>query len=374
MAQIETDLGLININATGDYKSNYYCNAHAIIIDDTDTAKRYLKVTGKWYSCGNNASAQVKQFSTNINVGAQVSQVNFSCNCFYNTKKDNTEGVTRYGTYPGYVATDGTLWLSIAHENRYRTFNQYDYDNTIITLNPVMKTITGYINPEGAGTIPAAGAHAIGSSISLEAVPNGGFEFTDWSLHGYTRLEYIESTGTQYIDTGVIPTTNTGVNTEYEWTNATQTEYAKLCGVRNQNNNAYRYFPVSLYSTNAYVEQHIIGSQAINLTSTALHHELIFNDKNRNVYVDGELIGTLNQTLSAMTRTMWIFAANSESTTKWLGKLKLYNFSIYEGTEILRNFIPVIRHSDGAIGLLDLVNLKFYGNSGTGEFIGGNII
>ena len=32
---------------------------------------------------------------------------------------------------------------------------------------------------------------------------------------GYTRLEYIESTGTQYIDTGVVPDANTKVECDF---------------------------------------------------------------------------------------------------------------------------------------------------------------
>ena len=126
------DLGSVTINATGDYANNYYCNAHAYKVRQNGTW--YLKVTGKWYSKGNNASGNVTPFATNINVGSQKAQVTVTCQCFYNTTSDNPSSF--YTTYDGYVTTGGVLYLPLGHENVYRTFNQYDYQNVMVQLNP----------------------------------------------------------------------------------------------------------------------------------------------------------------------------------------------------------------------------------------------
>lgn len=128
----EVDLGLVDINATGSYKWNYYCDAHAILIYDHGTQK--LKITGKWYSKGDAVSGNVTAFSTNINVGEQKQQITIVCNCWYNTT--STSG-SRYATYNGKITTDGTVYLTLGHESVYRTFNQYDYDQTLIELDPV---------------------------------------------------------------------------------------------------------------------------------------------------------------------------------------------------------------------------------------------
>jgi UDP-glucose 4-epimerase len=52
------------------------------------------------------------------------------------------------------------------------------------------------------------------------------------------------------------------------------------------------------------------------------------------------------------------------------GLCKIYyaKFRNTDGTPI-REFIPVRRLSDGAVGLWDKVTEEFYGNAGTGEFI-----
>lgn len=51
---------------------------------------------------------------------------------------------------------------------------------------------------------------------------------------GYTELEYIQSSGTQYIDTGHIPTVNTKVTMDFQLTAVADGENACLFGVVGQ--------------------------------------------------------------------------------------------------------------------------------------------
>ena len=53
---------------------------------------------------------------------------------------------------------------------------------------------------------------------------------------------------------------------------------------------------------------------------------------------------------------------------------KLYSCKIYSGETLERDFVPVKRKSDGAIGLLDLANGGFYANAGTGTFNAGAVV
>lgn len=127
----EIDLGTITLYPTGDYANNYYSNAHAILIRDKNKWK--LKITGYWRSKGNNVDGNVKNFSTNINIGQQKSQITVPCNCFW---RESVPVGQRYNVYNGYVSTDGNLYLPLGHENEWRSFNQYDYDHTIIDIDP----------------------------------------------------------------------------------------------------------------------------------------------------------------------------------------------------------------------------------------------
>lgn len=47
---------------------------------------------------------------------------------------------------------------------------------------------------------------------------------------------------------------------------------------------------------------------------------------------------------------------------------KLYSFKIYDNDVLVRDFIPVVRNADGKPGLWDNVTRQFYINAGTGEF------
>jgi hypothetical protein len=59
---------------------------------------------------------------------------------------------------------------------------------------------------------------------------------------------------------------------------------------------------------------------------------------------------------------------------KWSGNTgywcyaKLYRCKCVQGNTLIRDFIPAMRNSDGAVGLFDIVNNVFYGNSGGGSF------
>lgn len=140
----ETFLGNVNINPTGDYALNYYCNAKAYKI--RDHGRYYLKITGYWTSNGGHTSAHTINFKTNINVGAQnisaetdVSncgttnrQIPITCQCYYNRSTPDHSYV--YNTYTGFVQKDGSVYLPLAEEGAYRTFDQYDYRSVLIPL------------------------------------------------------------------------------------------------------------------------------------------------------------------------------------------------------------------------------------------------
>lgn len=58
----------------------------------------------------------------------------------------------------------------------------------------------------------------------------------------------------------------------------------------------------------------------------------------------------------------------------WSRTIDWYSFKIWNGDTLLRDFIPCVRTSDGAIGMYDTVNGVFYTNAGTGTFTAGSFI
>lgn len=53
---------------------------------------------------------------------------------------------------------------------------------------------------------------------------------------------------------------------------------------------------------------------------------------------------------------------------------KLYGAKITDGSAVVRHFFPVTRKSDGKPGLLDIINNQFYANAWSGDFIAGEVI
>ena len=58
---------------------------------------------------------------------------------------------------------------------------------------------------------------------------------------GHKPLEYIESSGTQYIDTGFIPNQDTRVVVDFEFIDFTE-DYGGVFGGRNGNTNAFAFY------------------------------------------------------------------------------------------------------------------------------------
>ena len=74
--------------------------------------------------------------------------------------------------------------------------------------------------------------------------------------------------------------------------------------------------------------------------------------------------------------SLYIFADNSVSEdgakhkTGWNPcRMRLYSFKIYEGEALKHHFVPCWNEGKGAAGLYDLVDCEFHGNGGSGTFI-----
>lgn len=183
----------------------------------------------------------------------------------------------------------------------------------------------------------------------------------------YQEVEYIESTGTQYIDTGVFPTHNFIIKTEAQLKSNTS-----IFGCYSGEDN---YTAINITgggtATNGYV-YYRWGNQGktISLPENWGGLHLWVADKNT-LYLDGKEVIKHNYTEFTSTRSMYIFARNTSSVSVDKGVILLKKMQIYDGKTLLRNFIPCYRKSDNVIGLYDTVNKSFYTNKGTGTFLKG---
>lgn len=181
---------------------------------------------------------------------------------------------------------------------------------------------------------------------------------------GYTELEYIQSSGTQYIDTGFKPNQDTRVVTKFDMIQ-TDTAWRKLWGSASGSYN----LDFALWNDGTTKLQSYYGTKtnnAVPITGMSLNV-----DANKNIWkYSGETI-TFDKNNFTCAYSMYIFNVNKDNDPNYLpGMMKLYLFKIYDNDVLVRDFIPC-KNSSGVIGLYDIVNSQFYQNAGSGTFIAG---
>ncbi|GEM_PF-1749269 len=189
----------------------------------------------------------------------------------------------------------------------------------------------------------------------------------------YQRVEHLDFTGSQYINTGIIPTANTKVETTFK----TSTNSRWLFGSRTSTS-ATNIYAVYFNSATLLWYQIRMSGDAKSVDNyfnkisylTTTRSEFILNGKTTSGF------GT--DALGSSTWPMYIGSVNTAgkadgtSGRHFVGEL--YSFKIWDGTTLVRDFVPVVRSRDGVAGLYDMVENKFYTNIGSGSFKTGEVI
>lgn len=185
----------------------------------------------------------------------------------------------------------------------------------------------------------------------------------------YRRVEYLESSGTQYIDSGVHPSATIrfvldityledGSDVSFVGVNST----VSGIGVSSypQNGACLTYFR-RVYMSNRYEYG---GRYLIDCDYQPGHQVYSINGA---VVMDKQLAaGTVPDA------SLRIFAScnmNAGRTPRNFSKIRLHSLSIYCDGALSGNYIPCVRISDSKPGLYDTVSGNFLTNAGTDEFI-----
>ena len=183
---------------------------------------------------------------------------------------------------------------------------------------------------------------------------------------GYTQVEYIQSTGIQYINTEFNPSSETRVDMTCEPT--TTGTWKGIFGARKSA--SVDEFGVDIPSATEI--RSMYGTESKNLTvSTVLQKFSIV--KNKNVCtVNGTAITHTKQNFTT-SFPIRLFDKNSGGSAWGQISMKLYFCQIYDNGTPVRNFIPC-KNPSGVVGLYDLVDGKFYTNAVAGNFTAGETV
>lgn len=184
----------------------------------------------------------------------------------------------------------------------------------------------------------------------------------------YQEVEYIESTGTQYlsVDMGSV-FEHIVIKGKFLITSVKRRAYV------------FRAEYFAFYIENVYGRLRLV-----NYTQNYGYVDSIRSEVNKTYdfsaeQTDTQFILVLNGVLYSGSRSyvepiqsqyINFFTALADDPVYFL-PMRLYKTEIYDGTNIKNRLVPCYRKSDNEIGMYDIINQHFYENSGTGVFLKG---
>ena len=168
---------------------------------------------------------------------------------------------------------------------------------------------------------------------------------------GYTQLEYIEGSGSQYVDTELT------CNKSDSW------RYSIVADLANNSNYA---------GCNGYLQyQASVGG------GVKSNIDIVYQNITETISVDGVQKSSQSWAGYSGSNVKIGILKMGDANNTWFSSSpqsgKIYSCKIYKSGVLTRDFVPC-KNSSGSIGLYDLVGAQFYQNSGTGTFIAGAVV
>ena len=189
------------------------------------------------------------------------------------------------------------------------------------------------------------------------------FDTTDEGYRPYdAEVEYLESTGTQYIDIGIVPDASTGISVICESSSSADTYVA---GLRETSGNTR--WGIGHDTNGYYYGYGGFGASIVN--STKVTASLNWKADGKFSVTDGVISNSLTLPTFSFVPTLNVrlFGAIRTYSTpyKWSGKI--YGVKISQGADIIMDMKPV---RIGNIGYMyDRITGALLGNNGTGDFL-----
>lgn len=176
----------------------------------------------------------------------------------------------------------------------------------------------------------------------------------------YTQLDYITLTGTQYFKTGVTSAVNSGFDIDFIMLNGhTSSPYYNLFGSRGTGTVGELRIDTIPHGDGTELK---LGSNVYSSGIKGAYRNRIKLYNGVYTKPDGSQLTNLDaSTIANYPREIYIGCINKDNSAYGnKASLQIYNWKMYTGTTLERDFWPVKRKSDNVIGLYDIVNSQFY--------------
>ena len=191
---------------------------------------------------------------------------------------------------------------------------------------------------------------------------------------GYTAVNYLQSSGTQWIEMGVAPNQNTKAVLKIKINNFNGLHGSSLIGSRTDVNSNDQFFTyLDVYGSTRFLFRMDGQTQAISwtgLTEDKIYTVTLSGTEMKAELEDGTTV--FSKTFSVhdftSTVTMALFRAKGVGSDYFQGRI--YSCKHYSGDELIQDFQPCL-NTNGVPCMFDLVSQKPFYNVGTGSFTWG---
>ena len=287
-------------------------------------------------------------------------------------KRDQTQEVEKY-----YL--DGQLIKTLNYNNSSAQQLVTDVSNNFIYLRPRYAMYNDFRVYDHA--LSAKEIEELAKGLVLHYKLNGELQYIVPS--GYQQLEYLESTGTQYIDTEIIPLTT--YTYKFKYALMEFNGYRGPFGAyTSEDTNAVRIICNNGSSSSLLVYFHSKaggGPRVVNnLTTTtgeiiegslSQYHYSLTNLTTNNTISASDVTDLFPTKGNALTSPMRLYAANA---TTGISKTRIYYFETYNNDICIQKLIPVKRIADNTLGFYDTISHTMFTNKGSDTFVAGPIV
>ena len=372
------------------------------VIPDADTGV-YLKAQhlnyGDFTPFGSWENSSAYFYPPRFNTSSKAGIYSFGTtyqHAFYYDKGDDlifTSTMNLYNDRTVNFWSDDTNWFGIIPVNFTMTFTRslwlfsYNMDNA--TINATYGKFGGrifrakithgdYLVHDFVPCLDTDNRPCMYDLVTQEPYYNqsSGVEFTYCVEHqlpsDFIKLKYLESTGTQIIKTGYVPTDTTGIYVDAYHVKQEGNTVGSVIGLRNTNGNTYFYVGRVQRDTNgagfgwgAFTTPGGNGNVRYEASLNFL------NDRQSIITAPAfaQRINALGTLAFTPTKDLYMFGMNNyDGAVTLYSTYRIYRAKISEENEITRDFVPAYDQRTHRPCMYDLINNVPYYNDGTGEF------
>lgn len=183
----------------------------------------------------------------------------------------------------------------------------------------------------------------------------------------FRKLEYIETSGTQYLVTDI--TINNSMKLVFKYKPMKIAGGQCLFGTTNNNK-------IYIYGSGFNSHGNECGGElfgpSISITSSVTSEDVTLTITSNQVLYKSDKLNVTKSYSSATNSGVLQICNNNRYNEK--GSFRLYAVEVYENDELTHNLLPTMNLVTNEIGLYDYITETIYTNSGSGEFIKGGVI